>query len=71
MSKTPSLLPLTSFVQKHIRSALDGRPLTVTYDVRGRWDVDSENGVVIGSTTPVDVSYCFVDTDVTWTPPTT
>lgn len=69
MSKSPSLLPITSFVQKHIRSALDGRPLTVTYDVRGRWDVDSENGVVIGSTTPVDVSYCLVNTDVTWTPP--
>lgn len=71
MSKALSILPLTGFVQRHIRSAIDGRPLTVTYDVRGRWDVDSENGIVIGSTTPVDVSSCFVGSDVNWTPPAT
>lgn len=71
MAKTPSLLPLTAFVQRHVRSALDGRPQTITYDFKGRWDVDGEFGIVIGSTTPVDVAYCLESTDVTWTPPTT
>jgi len=71
MSRVPSVLPLTTFVQKQVRSALDGRPKTVTYDVRGRWDVDGEFGIIIGSTIAVDVSYCVEGTDVNFTPPTT
>ncbi|WP_427145178.1 hypothetical protein [Rhizobium pisi] len=71
MAGVQSLLPLAAFIQRHVKSAVDGRPATITYDVRGRWDVDSENGIIIGSTTPVDVSYCFERTNVDWTPPTT
>lgn len=62
---------MTGFVQRHIRSAIDGKPKAVTYDVRGRWDVDGDFGIIIGSTAAVDVSYCLESTDVTWTPPTT
>ncbi|MBY5329589.1 hypothetical protein [Rhizobium leguminosarum] len=71
MAGVQSLLPLAAFVQRHVKSAVDGRPSTITYDVRGRWDVDSENGIIIGSTSDVDVSSCLEKTDVTWTPPTT
>ncbi|MGO8083478.1 hypothetical protein [Rhizobium leguminosarum] len=60
---------MTGFVQRHIRSAIDGKPKTVTYDVRGRWDVDGDFGIIIGSSAPVDVAYSLESTDVVFTPP--
>ncbi|MBY5318215.1 hypothetical protein [Rhizobium leguminosarum] len=60
---------MTGFVQRHVRNALSGRPQTITYDVKGRWDVDGDFGIIIGSTAPVDVAYCLESTDVVFTPP--
>lgn len=33
---------LSGFVQKRIRSEVDGRPRTITVDVLARWDVDND-----------------------------
>jgi hypothetical protein len=68
MSKT--LMMLSGFVEKTVRSQVDGSPRTITVDVMARWDVDSENGLIIGSQGTVDASLCMLKTDVTFTPPT-
>ncbi|MDX1216319.1 hypothetical protein GOL99_12315 [Sinorhizobium medicae] len=60
---------LSGFVQKRIRSEVDGRPRTVTLDVMARWDVDNETGLVIGSEGTIDASSCMITTDVTFVPP--
>ncbi len=64
------ILGLSGIIQKRIRSEVDGRPRTVTYDVMSRWDVDNDSGLVIGSEQPVDATSCMAMTAVTWTPPT-
>jgi hypothetical protein len=63
-------LAMTSFVTKRIRSEVDGRPKTVTYDILPRWDVTSDNGLVIGSENGVDATSCQIKTDVNFVPPT-
>jgi len=64
------MMGLSGFVQKRIRSEIDGRPRTITVDVMSRRDVDSETGLVIGSDQPVDATSCMSMTAATWTPPT-
>lgn len=61
---------LSGFVQKRIRSEIDGRPRTVTVDVMARWDVDNDSGLVIGSEGTIDASSCQIGTDVTFVAPT-
>lgn len=58
---------LDAFVQKSISA--QQRPPSVSVDVMARWDVDSENGLVIGSETAVDATSCVVQTDVRFVPP--
>lgn len=60
---------LSGFVQKRIRSEVDGRPRTVTLDVMARWDVDNESGLVIGSEQPIDASSCLLSTSIPFSPP--
>lgn len=60
---------LSGFVQKRIRSEVDGRPRTVTLDVMARWDVDNESGLVIGSEQPIDASSCQINTRVEFIAP--
>ncbi|MBX5111953.1 hypothetical protein HJB51_28910 [Rhizobium lentis] len=60
---------LSGFVQRRIRSEVDGRPRTVTVDVMARWDVDNDTGLVIGSEEPIDASSCQIGTNVPFTPP--
>ncbi len=62
-------LAMRSFVQKRIRSEVDGRPRAVTYDVMPRWDVDTDSGLVIGSEGTIDASSCQINTRVVFTPP--
>ncbi|UFS81567.1 MULTISPECIES: hypothetical protein [Rhizobium] len=70
MSQSHQLqLAFSSFVTKRIRSEVDARPTTVTYDVFSRWDVTSDNGLVIGSTQPVDASSCQTGTDIDFVAP--
>ncbi|MBB4064058.1 hypothetical protein [Gellertiella hungarica] len=59
---------LTAFVQKSIIGSQQA-PTLVSVDVMARWDVDSENGLVIGSEAAVDATSCVVQTDVSYTPP--
>lgn len=59
----------SGYVQKRIRSEIDGRPRTVTLVVMARWDVDNESGLVIGSEGTVDTSGCQIGAKVTYTPP--
>ncbi|MDR6664037.1 hypothetical protein [Rhizobium sp. 1399] len=63
-------LAMSAFVVRRIRSEVDGRPKTVTYDVMPRWDVTSETGLVIGSEGAVDASSCMISTSIAFTPPT-
>lgn len=63
------IMGLSGFVQRRIRSEVDGRPRTVTVDVMARWDVDNDSGLVIGSEQPVDASSCQIRTEVIFTPP--
>ena len=63
------IMGLSGFVQKRIRSEVDGRPRTVTVDVMARWDVDNESGLVIGSEQPIDASSCQINTRVTFVAP--
>lgn len=60
----------SGFVQKRIRSEIDGRPRTVTVDVMARWDVDNDSGLVIGSEGTIDASSCQIGTIVTFVAPT-
>lgn len=60
----------SGYVQKRIRSEVDGRPRTLTVDVMARWDVDNESGLVIGSEGTIDASSCQIGTDVTFVAPT-
>lgn len=60
----------SGYVQKRIRSEVDGRPRTVTADVMARWDVDNESGLVIGSEGTIDASSCQIGTNVTFVAPT-
>ena len=64
------IMGLSGFVQKRIRSEVDGRPRTVTVDVMARWDVDNESGLVIGSEQPVDASSCQINTKIVFVAPT-
>ncbi|KQQ72392.1 hypothetical protein ASF70_12725 [Rhizobium sp. Leaf321] len=57
------------YVQKAVRSEIDGRPRTVTSDVLARWDVTDDTGLIIGSQNLVDASACQTNTDVTFKPP--
>lgn len=59
---------LTAFVQKSIIGSQQG-PTSVSVDVMARWNVDSENGLVIGSETAVDATSCVAYTYVTYVPP--
>ncbi|MGO7273945.1 hypothetical protein ACCT18_01405 [Rhizobium ruizarguesonis] len=60
---------LSGYVQKRIRSEVDGRPRAVTVDVMARWDVDNDTGLVIGSEGTIDASSCQIGTDIPFTPP--
>lgn len=64
------IMGLSGFVQRRIRSEVDGRPRTVTVDVMARWDVDNESGLVIGSEQTIDASSCLVQTNIPFTAPT-
>lgn len=64
------IMGLSGFVQRRIRSEVDGRPRTVTVDVMSRWDVDNESGLVIGSEQAVDASSCQIRTEIDFVPPT-
>lgn len=64
------IMGLSGFVQRQIRSEVDGRPRTVTVDVMSRWDVDNESGLVIGSEQAVDASSCQIRTEIDFVPPT-
>jgi hypothetical protein len=64
------IMGLSGFVQKRIRSEVDGRPRTVTVDVMARWDVDNESGLVIGSEQTIDASSCQIGTRVEFVAPT-
>lgn len=64
------IMGLSGFVQKRIRSEVDGRPRTVTVDVMARWDVDNESGLVIGSEQALDASSCQIGTNVVFVAPT-
>ncbi len=61
---------LSGYVQKRIRSEVDGRPRTLTVDVMARWDVDNESGLVIGSEGTIDASSCQIGTNVVFVAPT-
>lgn len=61
---------LSGFVQKRIRSEVDGRPRTVTVDVMARWDVDNDSGLVIGSEGAIDASSCQIGTKIDFVAPT-
>lgn len=60
---------LSGFVQKRIRSEVDGRPRTATLDVMARWNVYNESGLVIGSEQTVDASSCLLSTSIPFSPP--
>ena len=45
------------------------QPARAFYDARGRHSA-STDGLVIGSQTPVDCSYCIEATEISYTPPT-
>ncbi|MDX0165759.1 hypothetical protein GOC43_28680 [Sinorhizobium meliloti] len=60
----------SGFVQKRIRSEVDGRPRTVTVDVMARWDVDNDSGLVIGSEGVIDASSSQIGTNITFVAPT-
>jgi len=64
------IMGLSGFVQKRIRSEVDGRPRTVTVDVMARWDVDNESGLVIGSEQTINASSCQINTGVNFVAPT-
>lgn len=64
------IMGLSGFVQRRIRSEVDGRPRTVTVDVMARWDVDNDTGLVIGSEQAVDASSCLISTNIPFVPPT-
>ncbi|MDX1072492.1 hypothetical protein GOL32_29000 [Sinorhizobium medicae] len=60
---------LSGFVQKRIRSEVDGRPRTITVDVLARWDVDNDTGLVIGSEGTIDANSCQIGTKITFVAP--
>ena len=60
----------SGYVQKRIRSEVDGRPRAVTVDVMARWDVDNESGLVIGSEGVIDASACQIGTKIDFIQPT-
>lgn len=60
----------SGYVQKRIRSEVDGRPRSVTVDVMARWDVDNDSGLVIGSEGAIDASNCQIETDIRFVAPT-
>ena len=64
------IMGLSGFVQRRIRSEVDGRPRTVTVDVMARWDVDNESGLVIGSEQTIDASSYQINTNVVFVAPT-
>lgn len=65
-----SVLTLTQqMIQRALRKHAAAQPRVAHYDSRGRRDTAETSGVIIGSRTPVDCSYCVEATDVTFTPP--
>lgn len=64
-----SMTMLSGYVQKRIRSEVDGRPRTVTIGAMARWDVDNESGLVIGSEGAIDASACQIGTKIDFIAP--
>ncbi len=61
---------MSSFVQKRIDASVNSGARSVTMDVVARWDMDSEEGLIIGSQTSVDASSCLVAVDTSTIPTT-
>lgn len=59
----------TKLIERMLAKRAARQPQRAHYDSRGRRDTAYTSGVIIGSQTPVDCSYCLENTEVEYTPP--
>lgn len=70
MSIASKQLSATSMlIDRAIKRYAARQPSQAHYDSRGRRDSADTTGIIIGSTGPVDISYCVEMTEVDYTPP--
>ncbi|MGO7115567.1 hypothetical protein ACCS79_03545 [Rhizobium johnstonii] len=60
---------IKDLVNRMISSRIAREPRIAHYDSRGRRDTAQTTGVIIGSLTPVDISYAVESTEIDYTPP--
>lgn len=59
----------TKMIKAGLQKWAARQPNRAHYDSRGRRDSAQTTGLIIGSQTPVDCSYCIVATEISYTPP--
>lgn len=60
---------IKDLVNRMISARITREPRIAHYDSRGRRDTAQTTGVIIGSLTPVDISYAVESTEIDYTPP--